>query len=107
MKKIVTLCFILLLICGAFLPAQELTNQELTAAERLKVVEEVIDSLPFKIAFNATGMYAPFLYRGYGDLSPEGLSQDPAYMERKAAWGPAYGVGTAGDGQGAFMGFEL
>jgi len=103
MKRIISLSILLLFALGSVL-----ADSGLSEADRAKIIEEIRNELPVRFSLYANGIYAPFLYRGYGDLSPEGLTQHPDFTERSPAWGPAYGAGSGGGANyGALMGFEM
>ena len=86
MKKIVAAGIVVFLVCTTVLGAQE-------------------DQL-IRFSLFGSAIWAPFVYRGYGDLSPDGLLQEAD--ERKTGQGPTFGVGTGpGDNYSAALGINF
>ena len=102
-KKIIVLSLLLLFMCGAIATSQILSSSEID-----KIQDELLKSQPVRFSMYGGGIYAPFVYRGYGDTKPESLIQMAPANNVETSWGPAYGVGTGGgDNFGANMGFTM
>ena len=103
MKKIAVISIIALFLGSVHVSAQFNVVEEIQVIEEvqrdadrdalIRRFQEYRELIPIKFQLRAEGVWAPFVFRGYGDLSQEGLLQDDPLSPRSGSWGPNYGVG--------------
>jgi len=81
-KKITVLSVVLLLVCGAFLAAQETGSSDSTQLR----FDEIRNAFPIKFEAYGKAVWAPFVYRGQGNVTD--------ILNETQGNGPAFGSGS-------------